>query len=166
VGSGLGYLVEVRAWRRFGFGAAGNLIIYDDRFVLAAFQGWERLDPLATRSRYERLAQQQLTLSPDTLAAGNSRSWAVRLEDISSARCHTSGGASAQSGGDSVVDVVLNVAAAANDAFDCERVLTLVIAGTHGRYPSIKGRWGNTEGELLKRVLGDKLVGLPHDDMR
>ncbi len=158
MGTGRGYLSQVRAWRRFGFGAVGNLIVYDDRFVLAASPEWDRLNPLAGRSRYERLAQEQVALPPEVLMGCNSRNWAVRFEDVSSARCRATAGSSAQSSGDSVLDVVLDVAAAASDALDRDCVLTLVLAGTKTRYPRIRGTWGEPELELLKSVLGSKLA--------
>lgn len=158
MGTGRGYLLQVTAWRRFGFGAVGNLIVYDDRFVLAAAPDWDRLNPLAGRSRYERLAQEQVALPPEILMARNSRNWTVRFEDVSSARCVETTGSSAQSSGDSVLDVVLDVAAAASDVLDRERVLTLVLAETKRRYPRIRGTWGEPELELLKSVLGGKLV--------
>jgi hypothetical protein len=88
VGTGCGYLLRVTAWRRFGFGAVGNLIVYDDRFVLAACSDWDRLNPLAGRSRYERLAREQVALPPEVRVGRNSRNWAVRFADVSSARCH------------------------------------------------------------------------------
>jgi hypothetical protein len=65
VTGGVGYLKDVRAWERFGFGSRGNLIVYGDCLVFASARHAllnsvlnvrETLKESLRASRFERLA--------------------------------------------------------------------------------------------------------------
>jgi hypothetical protein len=89
--AGVGYLRDVRAWDRFGFGSRGNLIVYEDCVVFAAVRGplvnsvfniAELVRESGRESRFDSLAREQSGLATDELAAGNKHNWLVRKEDV------------------------------------------------------------------------------------
>lgn len=90
--AGVGYLRDVRAWDRFGFGSRGNLIIYEDCLVFAAVRGpvvnsalniRELVRKAGRESRFDSLAREQSRLAPDELATSNKHNWLVRTDDAS-----------------------------------------------------------------------------------
>ena len=160
----VGYLRDVRAWSRFGFGSRGNLIIYEDCLVFAAVRrplvnSVMNVRELVRQSRrvarLDSRARAQAALVPDDLVDRDRHNWIVRREDVAKARLSTSRSSEAGEG-DDVVSLVVGAVGAVGSP--TEHTLIVHLKGRkRPTYPSVKGAWGDAENELLKTVLGDRL---------
>ena len=164
---GVGYLRDVRAYERFGFGSRGNLVVYADCLVFAAARHPylnsvlnvpETLKESLRAARFERLADAQVRLAPEELVARDRHSWLVRPEDVDRAvlkNVRSGGGAV---GGDDVVSVVLGAAAATVGTWTEQALMISLTSRRTRMYPYVKGVWGDEQNDLLKQALGEKLV--------
>ena len=160
----VGYLRDVRAWDRFGFGSRGNLIIYGDCLVFAAvrapfvnsvFNIRELVSESDRESRFANLAREQSGLAPDELAARSKQNWLVRTEDVVRAALSTSRNSTGPAS-DDLVTLVLDAASLVGAP--TEHTLMIHLRGRKTpRYPSVRGVWGDAENRLLGAALGDAL---------
>jgi hypothetical protein len=167
VAAGVGYLRDVRAWERFGFGSRGNLIVYAECLVFAAGRHAllnsflnvpETLKESLRASRFELGAREQLQFSDDELVGRDRHNWRVRREEVERVVLKTVRGGGGAGGGDDLVSVVLAAGAAAVGT-QTEQTLMISLTSRKTRtYPYVKGVWGDDQNDLLRRALGDKLV--------